>query len=327
MPKDGVRTADASLASSRTQVNHRPHPDCRMTPAKSADGSSRSRAKVKEPEKRAAPRRAKGRSQTMPAANPESETCFTIMPFGGWFDRYYSDLYVPAIEASGLIAHRADDLYRPSAIVHDIWSYTKQSRVVLADLTGKNPNVFYELGLAHALAKPVILVAQSIDDVPFDLRALRVIQYDKNAPDWGQVLMERITTAIKEVLNSPESAVLPAFLNVSDASVVPTVTADEKQLLELRQDLALLRQEVRRGNLRSTRHLDDMLAPGEARQLIAEYLGRGYPNSLIEDMLRSRGVPLDWLRRVLRERQPELPLSTAEPPSVEFGSDTVQSVT
>jgi len=48
--------------------------------------------------------------------------------------------------------------------------------VLLADLTGKNPNVFYELGLAHALAKPVILIAETLDDIPFDLRALRVIQ-------------------------------------------------------------------------------------------------------------------------------------------------------
>src|SRR5688500_9412198 len=112
------------------------------------------------------------------------QTCFTIMPFGGWFDTYYTDIYVPAILEAGLTPHRADDLYRPSAIVHDIWDYTKQSRIVLADLTGKNPNVFYELGLAHALAKPAILVAQSMDDIPFDLRALRIILYDKNAPDW-----------------------------------------------------------------------------------------------------------------------------------------------
>lgn len=263
----------------------------------------------------------------MAGADPQSETCFTIMPFGGWFDRYYSDLYVPAIEASGLIPHRADDLYRPSAIVHDIWSYTKQSRVVLADLTGKNPNVFYELGLAHALAKPVVLVAQSIDDVPFDLRALRVIQYDKNAPDWGHVLMEKITTAIKEVLESPESAVLPAFLNVSDASAIPTVTADEKQLLELRQDVALLRQEVRRSSLRATRHLDDIETPDEARRLIFRYRERGHSDAMIESILSLRGVPLEWLRGELRSQQPELPLSTAEPPPVESRSDAAQSAT
>ena len=71
------------------------------------------------------------------------ETCFTIMPFGGWFDDYYESIYKPAIEKAGLKPRRADDLYRPSTIVNDIWSCTKESKLVLADLTGKNPNVFY----------------------------------------------------------------------------------------------------------------------------------------------------------------------------------------
>ena len=105
------------------------------------------------------------------------------MPFGGWLDDYYETIYRPAIIAAGLEPHRADDLYRPSTIVTDIWSYTRRAKLLLADLTGKNPNVFYELGLAHALAKPVILVAEEMDDIPFDLRALRIIVYDKTTRD------------------------------------------------------------------------------------------------------------------------------------------------
>lgn len=129
-----------------------------------------------------------------PATKPETkggDTCFTIMPFGGWFDEYYESIYCPAIEAAGLKPCRADDLYRPSTIVTDIWSYTQSSKLVLADLSGKNPNVFYELGLAHALAKPAILVTEAIDDVPFDLRALRVLEYNKNQPRWGGILQEK----------------------------------------------------------------------------------------------------------------------------------------
>ena len=88
------------------------------------------------------------------------------MPFGDWFDHYYETVYTPAIRATGLIPRRADDLFRPSAIVNDIWALTQQAKVILADLTGKNANVFYELGLAHAVAKPAILVAESMDDIP-----------------------------------------------------------------------------------------------------------------------------------------------------------------
>jgi hypothetical protein len=80
------------------------------------------------------------------ANEPETskEICFVIMPFGGWLDDYYAQIYCPAIQAAGLSPHRADDLFRPSTIVNDIWAYTKRSKVLLADLTGKNPNVFYE---------------------------------------------------------------------------------------------------------------------------------------------------------------------------------------
>jgi hypothetical protein len=60
------------------------------------------------------------------------------MPFGHPFDTYYERIYKPAIEQAGLEPHRADDLYRPSTIVNDIWLYTTGSRLLLADLTGKN---------------------------------------------------------------------------------------------------------------------------------------------------------------------------------------------
>src|ERR1041384_2996075 len=99
----------------------------------------------------------KGSSRIVPRSSRQStdrSICFVIMPFGNWSDHYYEEVYVPAIESAGLIARRADDLYRPSAIVNDIWSLTKEARVILADLSGKNPNVFYELGLAHAIARP-----------------------------------------------------------------------------------------------------------------------------------------------------------------------------
>jgi len=124
--------------------------------------------------------------------NKKEAFCFTIMPYGDWFDIYYSNVYVPAIKEAGLMSKRADDLYRPSSIVHDIWQYTKECEIVLADLTGKNPNVLYELGLAHAIGKPVVLIVEKMEDIPYDLRALRIIEYDKNAYNWGELLKEKL---------------------------------------------------------------------------------------------------------------------------------------
>ena len=222
------------------------------------------------------------------------------MPFGGWFDDYYTKIYKPAIEGAGLEAKRADDLYRPSTIVHDIWSFTKRSKLVLADLSGKNPNVFYELGLAHALAKPAILVVENMDDVPFDLRALRVISYDKNLPYWGEELRKKIGTAIGEVLEAPVQSVLPAFLDVKDSSNRATVTQYEKDIIGLRQDLEMLRREVF-GNSKHTMSIDRDLAedPVTAEQLIFKYLDRGLSEAAIIRRLSRRGVPVSWVADML----------------------------
>jgi hypothetical protein len=224
-----------------------------------------------------------------PAAN--TDECFTIMPFGGWFDQYYDAIFCPAIEDAGLMPKRADDLYRPSAIVHDIWNYTKRARLILADLSDKNPNVFYELGLAHAIAKPAILVTQSMDDVPFDLRALRVIEYNKNGAAWGEELKVKITAAIKEVLAAPLNSVLPSFLEVSTASK-PSVTERQKEMIELRQEMELMRMEFRRlaagGALRRR---PERPGPTEAEELIAMYQRERISNDEIVRRLTNLGVP------------------------------------
>ena len=232
---------------------------------------------------------------------PQSGVCFTIMPFGGWLDDYYSEIYVPAIKAAGLSPHRADDLFRPSTIVNDIWDYTRKARVLLADLTGKNPNVFYELGLAHALAKPAILLAESMDDIPFDLRSLRIIVYDKNAHDWGATLKTKITSSLKEVLSSPASAVLPAFLNVSPAPASATVTPQQKELLEIRQNLDLLKREV--GNEADSlgRDRGTDIGPFEGRRLIAHFLKRGATTDSIIRRVRPLGPPSRWIESTIEE--------------------------
>jgi chromatin remodeling complex protein RSC6 len=183
-------------------------------------------------------------------ASSKREICFTIMPFGGWFDSYYQEIYCPAIENCNLEPKRADDLYRPSNIVQDIWSLTRKAKIILADLTNKNANVFYELGLAHSLAKPAILITENIEDIPFDLRSLRIIEYDKNVPDWGVVLMKSIEKAINETLQSPNETIPTAFLEVSASK--KTIPAQEKEYLELREEIELLKREVRSSSFRNT---------------------------------------------------------------------------
>jgi hypothetical protein len=135
-------------------------------------------------------------------------TCFVMQPFGGHLGSYYELIFKPAIERAGLTAVRADDdIFATGKIMDQVWRGIRQAQVLVAELTCKNPNVLYELGLAHALEKPVILVSSNEEDVPFDLRHIRAIFYDLNDPFWGQKLKDKIADNIKSALANPEEAI------------------------------------------------------------------------------------------------------------------------
>jgi hypothetical protein len=108
----------------------------------------------------------------------DPQLCFVIMPFGEKLQPIYEDSIRPTIEASGLRCERADEVRGTTHITWDIWERINRARFLVADLTDLNANVFYELGLAHALSKEVVLITQSMEFVPFDLKALRCICYD-----------------------------------------------------------------------------------------------------------------------------------------------------
>jgi hypothetical protein len=107
-----------------------------------------------------------------------SHKAFVIMPFGGSFDAIYNLFIAPILTEIGYEVFRADDICHQRNILQDVIEAIIDSNLIIADLTGCNPNVFYELGIAHAMEKSVILLTQSIDELPFDLRSYRVILYN-----------------------------------------------------------------------------------------------------------------------------------------------------
>jgi hypothetical protein len=142
------------------------------------------------------------------------DSCFVVMPFAGPIGGYFHHIYEPAIKKAGLKAVRADaDIFGTGKIIDQIWSGINTAKVLVAELTTKNPNVFYELGLAHALNKPVVLVSSNEEDVPFDLRHIRVIYYDVSDPFWGQKLIEKVAENIISALKNPEEAVFKRALD------------------------------------------------------------------------------------------------------------------
>lgn len=141
------------------------------------------------------------------------ESCFVVMPFAGSIGGYYQQIYEPAIKKAGLTPVRADaDIFGTGKIIDQIWAGINSAKVLVAELTTRNPNVFYELGLAHALDKPVVLVSSNEKDVPFDLQHIRVIYYDVSDPFWGQKLIEKVAENIVSALKNPEEAVFKRAL-------------------------------------------------------------------------------------------------------------------
>ena len=137
-----------------------------------------------------------------------SDSCFVMMPFEAPLGGYYDKIYKPAIEKAGLTPIRADtEIFGAGKIIDQIWSGINSARVLVAELTKRNPNVFYELGLAHALEKPVVLISSNEDDVPFDLQHIRVIYYDVNDPFWGSKLIDKISENILSAIKTPEEAI------------------------------------------------------------------------------------------------------------------------
>ncbi|WP_426992165.1 hypothetical protein [Methylomonas sp. CM2] len=112
------------------------------------------------------------------------QKAFIIMPFKKPFDGYFDHIYKPALESTGYLVTRVDDLFAPRPIIDDIREKIIASDLMLCEMSGRNPNVFYELGLAHAIGKPTILLANSKKDIPFDLQHIRTIIYDVKQAGW-----------------------------------------------------------------------------------------------------------------------------------------------
>lgn len=96
---------------------------------------------------------------------------------------------------------KADDIWENATFIQDIFELIFTCKIVVADFTGKNPNVFYEIGIAHTLGKTVIPITQSLDDIPTDLghhRALKYLPNEQGYIDLTKELEKRIKTLIQE---------------------------------------------------------------------------------------------------------------------------------
>ena len=114
----------------------------------------------------------------IPGTEVESDLVSIMMPFAG-FDDVHQGI-VRACEQAGYRCQRADDIWEHSTILQDIFSLIYRSKIIIADFSGRNPNVMYEVGIAHTLGKIVIPISQTLEHIPSDLHGHRIQTYLKN---------------------------------------------------------------------------------------------------------------------------------------------------
>ena len=136
--------------------------------------------------------------------NEEVPDIFVLMPFAPELKPVYEDHIKKVATELNLRVTRADDLFSKDSVMTDIWNAMNQAKLCIADCTGRNPNVFYEIGLAHTINKAVILITRNEDDVPFDLRHLRYVKY-RYTPKGMIAFEKQLRTAIPKIMEADHS--------------------------------------------------------------------------------------------------------------------------
>lgn len=155
---------------------------------------------------------------------------FVIMPFGEQFDKIYELFIAETLDDMDLKFQRADDIKSQQNILKDIIEGISKSDLIIADLTEPNPNVYYEMGIAHALKKPVISLTQDISELPFDLKSYRVIEYSIHFANIRKAKKE-----LKDLLKEFQSGEMPYsnpvldFLGKEDLNQITYSTHDTHQ--------------------------------------------------------------------------------------------------
>lgn len=121
------------------------------------------------------------------------KTIFVCMPFHEAFENIYELVIKEVAKELTLRCERADEIQHNGGILEKVFESIKSAHIIVAEMTSRNPNVFYEVGYAHALRKEVILITQHIDSIPVDLRGFNHIEYNPiRLRDLQKALKKRI---------------------------------------------------------------------------------------------------------------------------------------
>ena len=117
---------------------------------------------------------------------------FVLMPFSKDFDDAFDLAIRPACDAAGAYAERVDKQIFTGSILERVYNQIAKADLVVADMSERNSNVFYEVGYAHALGKTTLLLTRNAEDIPFDLKHYPHIVYADRLTDLRRELEQRV---------------------------------------------------------------------------------------------------------------------------------------
>ena len=133
------------------------------------------------------------------------------MEFSPPFENLFNEVIKPVSDECGIKAEKADDVLGPGLIIADIVKKLQEADIVIADVTPTNANVYYEIGYAHAIGKPTILLAEKGKQLPFDISGFRTLFYENSIAGKSQIEkgLRRHLEAIVKDIGSPRQRPFP----------------------------------------------------------------------------------------------------------------------
>ena len=152
-----------------------------------------------------------------------------LMPFDSEYDLVYGEIK-RHLSNKNIACNRADEIFGSVPIMNNILKETLRAHFVIADLTGQNANVFYELGISHSFkdAHNIILISQSVEDIPFDIRHLSTIIYSKDN-------LKHLTANIEKTINDNQHY-FNFYESLQKKSIISLVHDDKDIFLEILED-------------------------------------------------------------------------------------------
>ena len=207
----------------------------------------------------------------------EKETCFVIMPISdqgdypeGHFQKVYEQIFVPAIEKAGYQAFRVNEDNMSTPIIEKIFRAIQECPMAICDLSNRNPNVLYELGIRQAYDKPVVLIKDDKTERIFDVSGINTIPY-KSTRLYEDVLeaREKITSAIIATKEGKHNTIVKV-VKAQSAVVSSTDMSKEDRIEVLLSGLIKDVNDIKRDNINTAyiRKVPDNQDPTEWRRRI-----------------------------------------------------------